>query len=150
MYTKTKRDGIRPERSTGSPRGSRAAESPVVFRMRSSRPPAWSTERHARTFRNAGGSWFIDQALWDIIGKAARLPLYKLWRAVRDRVQAYASTAELGSPENRAALAQRYRAEGFRAMKLRFHHDDLRDDRHQRASTRRHGRAPRSGSCDSR
>ena len=59
---------------------------------------AWATERHARTFRNAGGTWFIDQALWDIVGKAARLPLYKLWGAVRDRVPAYASTAELGEP----------------------------------------------------
>jgi L-alanine-DL-glutamate epimerase-like enolase superfamily enzyme len=89
---------------------------------------AWATERHARTFRNAGGTWFIDQALWDIIGKAARLPLFKLWGAVRDRVPAYASTAELGSPENRAALARQYRAEGFRAMKLRFHHEELTDD----------------------
>jgi hypothetical protein len=89
---------------------------------------AWATERHARTFRNAGGTWFIDQALWDIVGKAAGLPLYKLWGAIRDRVPAYASTAELGSPENRAALAQRYRAEGFRAMKLRFHHEELGDD----------------------
>lgn len=23
----------------------------------------WATERHARVFRNAGGTWFIDQAL---------------------------------------------------------------------------------------
>src|SRR5262245_18346766 len=82
---------------------------------------AWATERHAGTFRNAGVTWFIDQALWDIIAKAARLPLYKLWGAVRDRVPAHASTAELGSPENRVALAHRYRDDGFRAMKLRVH-----------------------------
>jgi L-alanine-DL-glutamate epimerase-like enolase superfamily enzyme len=92
------------------------------------REPAWATEKHARVFRNAGGTWFMDQALWDVIGKAAGLPLYKLWGAVRDRVPAYASTAELGTPESRAALAQRYRAEGFRAMKLRFHHERLADD----------------------
>src|SRR5688500_10437226 len=24
-----------------------------------------ATERHARVFRNAGGTWFVDQALWD-------------------------------------------------------------------------------------
>jgi L-alanine-DL-glutamate epimerase-like enolase superfamily enzyme len=88
----------------------------------------WATERHARVFRNAGGTWFIDQALWDVIGKAAGRPLYQLWGACRDRVPAYASTAELGTPENRGELARRYRAEGFRAMKVRFHHDRLADD----------------------
>jgi L-alanine-DL-glutamate epimerase-like enolase superfamily enzyme len=43
-------------------------------------------------------------------------------------VPADASTAELGDPANRAALAQRYRAEGFRAMKVRFHHEKPTDD----------------------
>jgi L-alanine-DL-glutamate epimerase-like enolase superfamily enzyme len=88
----------------------------------------WATEHHARVFRHAGGLWFIDQALWDLIGKAARIPLYRLWGAMRERVKAYASTAELGAPENRAELAQRYRAEGFTAMKIRFHHERMTDD----------------------
>jgi L-alanine-DL-glutamate epimerase-like enolase superfamily enzyme len=88
----------------------------------------WATERHARVFRNAGGTWFVDQALWDVIGKAAGRPLYQLWGACRDRVPAYASTAELGTPADRAELARRYRAEGFRAMKLRFHHERMTDD----------------------
>ena len=33
----------------------------------------------------------IDIGLWDIVGKAAGLPLYKLWGAVTDRVPAYGS-----------------------------------------------------------
>src|SRR4030095_15262186 len=33
----------------------------------------------------------LDIALWDIVGKAAGLPLYKLWGAVTDRVPAYGS-----------------------------------------------------------
>jgi L-alanine-DL-glutamate epimerase-like enolase superfamily enzyme len=92
---------------------------------------AFATERHARVLRNASagrGMWFVDQALWDVIGKAAGLPLYKLWGAYRERVPAYASTAELGTPEDRAALAQRYREEGFRAMKLRLHRETIDED----------------------
>ena len=90
--------------------------------------PAWLTEDHARVFRNAGGAWFVDQALWDVIGKVARMPLYKLWGAAREKVKAYASTSSLGTPADRSELARRYRSEGFRAMKLRFHCDRIEDD----------------------
>jgi D-galactarolactone cycloisomerase len=90
--------------------------------------PVWMTEEFARVFRNAGGTWFIDQALWDLIGKRAGMPLYQLWGAVRDKVMAYASTSELGTPTDRAKLAARYRAEGFRAMKLRFHCETIQED----------------------
>jgi D-galactarolactone cycloisomerase len=90
--------------------------------------PVSATEQHAAVFRNAGGMWFIDLALWDLIGKAAGLPLYRLWGWARDRLPAYASTCTVGTPEDRAELARHYRASGFRAMKLRFHHAELRDD----------------------
>src|SRR5207249_8749282 len=33
----------------------------------------------------------LDIGLWDIAGKAARLPLYELWGAMTDRVTAYGS-----------------------------------------------------------
>src|SRR6266545_3495956 len=33
----------------------------------------------------------LDIGLWDLVGKAAGLPLYKLWGAVTDRVPAYGS-----------------------------------------------------------
>src|SRR5439155_25582362 len=89
--------------------------------------PAWLTEEHARVFRNAGGTWFVDQALWDVIGKAAGMPLYQLWCSVRDKVKAYASTASLGTPAERAELARRYRSEGIRAAKRRFHCDSLEE-----------------------
>lgn len=88
----------------------------------------FATERHARILRHAGGLWFIDLAFWDIIGKVAGLPLHQLWGAFRDKVQAYASTAEVGTPENRADLAARYHSEGFRAMKIRFHAERMEDD----------------------
>src|SRR5438105_6507876 len=85
----------------------------------------FATERHARVLRNAGGLWFIDLAFWDIIGKAAGLPLYRLWGSFREKVPAYASTAELGTPEDRAELARRYWEEGFRAIKLRLRCETL-------------------------
>lgn len=88
----------------------------------------WATERHQRVLRLAGGAWFLDQALADIIGKAAGLPLFKLWGGLRDRIPAYASTSELGNPEDRAELAHRYRTEGFRAIKIRFHKPTLAED----------------------
>jgi L-alanine-DL-glutamate epimerase-like enolase superfamily enzyme len=90
--------------------------------------PAWATELHARTFRNAGGTWFVDLALWDIIGKTANLPLCRIWGTCREKIRAYASTAELGTPKDRADLARRYQAEGFRALKLRFHNETMDDD----------------------
>src|SRR6478609_11494341 len=33
----------------------------------------------------------LDIGLWDVAGKAAKLPLYKLWGAVTDRVPCYGS-----------------------------------------------------------
>jgi L-alanine-DL-glutamate epimerase-like enolase superfamily enzyme len=89
---------------------------------------AGAVECHARVFRDAGGMWFLESALWDILGKFHDTPLYRMWGWAREAVPAYASTAELGTPEDRVELAERYRAEGFRAMKLRIHHDALADD----------------------
>lgn len=90
--------------------------------------PVWATERHQEVLRNAGGMFLVDQALWDIQGKAAGLPLYRLWGAYRDSVPAYASAAELGTVEDRVRLALRYRAEGFTALKLRLHRARLEED----------------------
>jgi L-alanine-DL-glutamate epimerase-like enolase superfamily enzyme len=89
----------------------------------------FATERLARVFRNAGnGIWCIDMALWDIIGKAADLPLYHLWGYNDQKVPAYASCVEVGTPEDRAEMAVHYQSLGFKAMKLRLHNDEMRDD----------------------
>ncbi|HYT12172.1 MAG TPA: mandelate racemase/muconate lactonizing enzyme family protein [Candidatus Nitrosopolaris sp.] len=70
----------------------------------------------------------IEVALWDIAGKAAGLPVCKLWGASTDRVPAYCATGEVRSPERRVEDCHRILAEGFKAVKLRFHSDDPRDD----------------------
>ena len=74
------------------------------------------------------GSAGVDIALWDLIGKACGQPLYKLWGGGKDRVLAYASMIRLGTPEERAAMAEQLAAEGWKAIKLRLHHPTMRED----------------------
>jgi L-alanine-DL-glutamate epimerase-like enolase superfamily enzyme len=64
----------------------------------------------------------IDIALWDIAGKVAGLPVYKLLGAARDRVEAYASGGfyqEGKGVEEIAGEAEGYRARGFKGMKMK-------------------------------
>jgi L-alanine-DL-glutamate epimerase-like enolase superfamily enzyme len=64
----------------------------------------------------------IDIALWDIAGKVAKMPVYKLLGACRDRVEAYASGGfyqEGKSAADLAAEAEGYRARGFKGMKMK-------------------------------
>ena len=72
--------------------------------------------------------YFMEIPLWDIVGKLAGLPVYKLWGGYTDRVTAYCATAEIRSPSQRVEDVQRMLEEGFRAVKLRFHSPDPRDD----------------------
>jgi galactonate dehydratase len=66
----------------------------------------------------------IDQALWDIKGKALGVPLYELLGGpVRDRVRTYVNLgSELGGdardPEAWAEAARKARKDGFDAMKV--------------------------------
>ena len=64
----------------------------------------------------------IDIALWDIAGKVARLPLYRLLGGCRERVEAYASGGfyqEGKSVDDLAGEAEGYRARGFKGMKMK-------------------------------
>lgn len=70
----------------------------------------------------------IEIALWDIAGKVAGLPVSKLWGASTDRVRAYCATGEVRPAERRIEDCHRILGEGFKALKLRFHSDDPRDD----------------------
>ncbi len=87
---------------------------------------------HIRTLYSANlfGSrlWLVDQALWDIVGKASGQAVYRLWGAAQDRLPAYAAPNEPRSPEETAELAVRFREEGFRAIKLRLHHQGMKED----------------------
>ncbi|MGO4586834.1 mandelate racemase/muconate lactonizing enzyme family protein [Arthrobacter sp. 2RAF6] len=90
--------------------------------------PVTAAEFHAVSLRHATAKWFVDMAIWDAIGKIAGLPLHRLWGSIRDRIPAYASTNILRDPASTADLASGYREAGYKAMKIRFHRDDLRED----------------------
>ena len=62
----------------------------------------------------------LDIGLWDLVGKTAGLPLYKLWGAVTDRVPAYGSGGwPKYSVEDLLEEARRYVAMGCRYYKVR-------------------------------
>ncbi|WP_342643126.1 mandelate racemase/muconate lactonizing enzyme family protein [Rhodoligotrophos ferricapiens] len=72
----------------------------------------------------------IDLACWDLIGKAAGQPLYRLFGACRDRVPVYASGGLWLSSDCEALAreARSFRAQNFRAMKLRLGSPRWQDD----------------------
>lgn len=72
--------------------------------------------------------WFVEVAVWDALGKYAKLPIYKMLGGAQDKILAYASTGELKSAEERIEDANRFLSEGFTMMKLRAHHDDPKVD----------------------
>jgi D-arabinonate dehydratase len=72
----------------------------------------------------------LDIALWDLAGKAAGLPLYKLWGAFTDRVPAYGSGGWSKYTEaDLVAEAERYAAAGCKYYKMKIHHPDPRVNR---------------------
>ena len=78
--------------------------------------------------RIATRPWVIENACWDIIGKAAGLPVCQLLGACRDRIPVYAAWGEIRSNEQRKEDAGRLVEEGFKAVKIRFTHETIRED----------------------
>ena len=78
--------------------------------------------------RSRRGSASVDIALWDLIGKAAGLPLYQLWGGGKKKVPVYASTIQLSTPDDTPPLATALLEEGWKAIKLRLHHPTLEED----------------------
>jgi len=80
-----------------------------------------------KIWQKLGGLWYgqkgpafaaIDIALWDIAGKAADLPVYKLLGSYREEVKAYASGNVPTDVEKITAIASRLKEKGYTAMKL--------------------------------
>jgi D-galactarolactone cycloisomerase len=89
-------------------------------------------ERLAAVIRDAeilgAPAYCMEVPLWDLLGKAAGMPVFRMWGGATDRVRAYCSTGELRSARSRAEDVAKLAGDGFTAVKLRFHHDDPRDD----------------------
>src|SRR5690242_11081772 len=80
----------------------------------------------------------LDIGLWDIAGKAAGLPLYKLWGAARDRIPAYGSGGwSKYSERELIAEAEKYAALGCKHYKMKIHHPDPRENRKRVEAVRR-------------
>jgi L-alanine-DL-glutamate epimerase-like enolase superfamily enzyme len=61
----------------------------------------------------------VEIALWDIIGKARKLPVYEMLGGLcKPRVKAYASLMEYKKPEEVAKISQRWVEEGYRGIKI--------------------------------
>jgi L-alanine-DL-glutamate epimerase-like enolase superfamily enzyme len=89
-------------------------------------------ERHFRVINNIGfhygRCWPLDLALWDLAGKIAGLPCWKLLGGLSNKVRAYASSGTLRKSETMAKTARRFLGQGFAGMKVRFHRGDWRED----------------------
>ena len=63
----------------------------------------------------------VDIALWDLMGKSAKQPVYRLLGGrTKPRIPLYASRLYSVELNEVADEAKRYKAEGYKAMKLRF------------------------------
>ena len=81
----------------------------------------------------------LDTACWDIVGRAAHgMPVYKLLGAIRDRIPAYASGGLWLSYtlDELQAEAREFKAQGFRAMKMRLGKPSVTEDTERVAAVR--------------
>lgn len=65
----------------------------------------------------------IDIALWDLLGKIANMPVYKLLGGFADKINAYASGGYYTEGKTRQHLsneAENYKSMGFKAMKMKI------------------------------
>ena len=90
-------------------------------------------ERHLQSGLD---QWYgAENALWDIVGKAAGLPLHKLLGAFRDEVPLYLTCVWLGAhdqtdvtPRQQAEDVKRYAEHGYKAVKIRSWRPDPMED----------------------
>jgi L-alanine-DL-glutamate epimerase-like enolase superfamily enzyme len=94
--------------------------------------PAGDLARHAAVLANiefhAGRPWPLDLALWDLAGKTAGEPVWKLLGGTSARLRVYASSGVRRSVDDMCAMAQSVCDAGFAALKVRFGRPSVDDD----------------------
>jgi len=80
----------------------------------------------------------IDMALWDLAGKAQGEPVHRLLGTARDRVRAYHSGGlwTSMSVDELVAEARDFKAQGFKAMKMRLGRPTVAEDAERVAAVR--------------
>lgn len=73
--------------------------------------------------------WYLELAMWDILGKDADKPVYQLLGGSSEPIPVYASTGERQTAEDRIRYIEDRVEEGYEAVKLRFGAADPEDDR---------------------
>lgn len=93
---------------------------------------AGALAQHAARLGNvdfhAGRPWPLDLALWDLAGKVAGRPVWRMLGGTSPRLRLYASTAVHRSAADTAEVARRMLDLGFEAMKLRFGRPTVEED----------------------
>lgn len=87
--------------------------------------------RHVRMLEtisfHAGRYWPLEAALWDIAGQVMGQPVSVLFGGASSSIAAYASCGEIKAPAERAESALELKERGFRALKVRFVRERLRE-----------------------
>ncbi|ONI38020.1 hypothetical protein AN639_09945 [Candidatus Epulonipiscium fishelsonii] len=82
------------------------------------REAIWSWMSQRPTLIPLPAMSMIDIALWDLVGKYAKLPIYQLLGASRDKILSYASTPLYDTDEEYMQYIDDSIAEGFKAIKI--------------------------------
>ncbi|HEU0335558.1 MAG TPA: mandelate racemase/muconate lactonizing enzyme family protein, partial [Gaiellaceae bacterium] len=77
---------------------------------------------------HGGRPWTLEAAVWDLVGRSLGEPLWKLLGGRQERLLAYASSGEPVPADERVRRCVALRDAGVRAVKLRFHRADWRED----------------------
>lgn len=77
---------------------------------------------------HGGRPWVAEVAVWDLVGRALGVPLWRLLGGRSAGLLAYASTGERVDAPERVRRTIAMRDAGIRAVKIRFHDPDWRRD----------------------
>ena len=79
--------------------------------------PEFTNQFHSAVGQSSYAS-AMNNCLWDILGKAVGLPVYRILGAYRDRVRAYASSQHLHTVEEFVEDVKHAKSQGFTAYKI--------------------------------